>query len=175
MASGLTFFATSAPSAGFFDIMEPFSPEDPLTKLLAQARKIEARSNFTQNVVRAARQTPQDRGWLAGVRAWWMEGVNPGSKWAFAAGVTAAVTLTVAVLQMQPQTDSSSLVNHSPAVKPTKIPALKTATVPAVSDSVMPDLPAAETAWEAAYQTEALLAVEDTTKFTDSEIGFLLY
>jgi hypothetical protein len=48
--------------------MEPFSPQDPLTKLLAQARKIEARSNFTQNVVRAARQTPQDRGWLAAVR-----------------------------------------------------------------------------------------------------------
>ena len=174
MASRLSFFATSGLSAGFFDIMEPFSPEDPLTKLLAQARKIEARSNFTQNVVRAARQTPQDRGWIAGVRAWWSETMSPGSTWAFAAGVTAAVALTVAVLQMQPEAASPQMVNHPPAV-PVAVPAVKAVPEPVLAESVMPDLPAAETAWEAAYQTEALLAVEDTTKFTDSEISFLLY
>ncbi len=138
--------------------MEPFSPQDPLTKLLAQARKIEARSNFTQNVVRAARQTPQDRGWLAAVRAWW-EDVSyapAAGRWALAAGAAAAIALTFAVLQTQPES----------------VPVIveQTILVPEV-----PLLPAAETPWETAYQTEALLAVEDTTQFTDSEIGFLLY
>lgn len=137
--------------------MEPFSPQDPLTKLLAQARKIEVRSNFTQNVVRAARQTPQDHGWLAAVRAWWTEAMNPAGKWAFAAGVTAAIALTVAVLQTQPETTSQIV---------------EKAVVPV---GELPLLPAAETPWETAYQTEALLAVEDSSQFTDSEIGFLLY
>ncbi|MBL9178658.1 MAG: hypothetical protein JNM65_11390 [Verrucomicrobiaceae bacterium] len=138
--------------------MEPFSPEDPLNKLLAQARKIEARSNFTQNVMRAARQTPQDHGWLAAVRAWWAEAVNPSGKWAFAAGVAAAIVLTVAVLQTQPQS--------APQIAEKVI-------APVVEE--LPVLPAAETPWETAYQTEALLAVDDTSQFTDSEISFLLY
>lgn len=137
--------------------MEPFSPEDPLTKLLAQARKIEARSNFTQNVVRAARQTPQDRGWLAALSAWWSESVNPAGKWAFAAGVTAAIALTIAVLQTQPES--------APQV-------VEQAAAPAAE---LPLLPTADTPWETAYQTEALLALDDTSQFTDSEIGFLLY
>ncbi|MEZ5385306.1 MAG: hypothetical protein R3F13_07320 [Prosthecobacter sp.] len=139
--------------------MEPFSPQDPMTKLLAQARRIEARSNFTQNVVRAARQTPQDRGWLASLKAWW-EDVSyapAGGKWALAAGVTAAVVLSVAVLQTGQEA--------APALAETE----------AVVLPEVPLLPSAETPWETAYQTEALLAVEDTTQFTDSEIGFLLY
>lgn len=138
--------------------MEPFSPEDPLAKLLAQARRIEARSNFTQNVLRAARQTPQDSGWLATLRAWWSETVNPAGKWAFAAGVTAAIALTIAVLQTQPQS--------APHI-------VEKVVVPVVEE--LPVLPAAETPWETAYQTEALLAVDDTSQFTDSEISFLLY
>lgn len=138
--------------------MEPFSPEDPLNKLLAQARRIEARSNFTQNVMRAARQTPQDRGWLAAVRAWWAEAVNPAGKWAFAAGVTVAIVLTVAVLQTQPRS----------------VPQIAEKVIAPVVEE-LPVLPAAETPWETAYQTEALLAVDDTSQFTDSEISFLLY
>lgn len=157
MAARLSFFATFGRSGGFFDIMEPFSPEDPLAKLLAQARKIEARSNFTQNVVRTARQTPQDRGWLAALSAWWSEAVHPAGKWAFAAGVTAAIALTIAVLQTQPES--------APQV-------VEQAVAPAAE---LPLLPAADTPWETAYQTEALLALDDTSQFTDSEIGFLLY
>lgn len=154
--------------------MEPFDPQDPLTKLLAQARRIEARSNFTQNVLRAARQTPQDRGWLAALRAWWMESSASGGRWAFAAGVTAALALTVAVLQMQPETAAPQVVHHVPAPA---APASGVDAAPETSLAVsgMPDLPATESAWEASYQTAALLAVEDTTQLTDSEIGFLLY
>ena len=129
-----------------------------MTQLLAQARRIEARSNFTQNVVRAARQTPQDRGWLASIKAWWEDVTYApaAGKWALAAGVTAAIALSFAVLQMPQETAPEF------AEQPVILPEV-------------PLLPAAETPWETAYQTEALLAVEDTTQFTDSEIGFLLY
>lgn len=139
--------------------MEPFSPQDPLTKLLAQARNIEVRSNFTQNVVRAARQTPQDRGWLAALRAWWEETgwFAPQAKWSFASAVTLMAVVALALLQTPPDTTPQVVEK---AVAP---------------EAELPLLPAAETPWETAYQTEALLAVEDTTQFTDSEIGFLLY
>jgi len=139
--------------------MEPFSPQDPLTKLLAQARKIEARSNFTQNVVRAARQTPQDRGWLADLRAWWEEKgwFAPQDKWSFASAVTILAVVAFALLQTSPES--------TPQI-------VEQVVVPAAE---LPLLPAAETPWETAYQTEALLAVDDTSQFTDSEIGFLLY
>lgn len=149
--------------------MEPFDPQDPLTKLLAQARRIEARSNFTQNVLREARQTPQDRGWLAALRAWWEESSAPAAgQWAFAGGVAAALALTVAVLQMQPDTSSAPQVAEK-SVAPAAAMGAE------VEVPVLPDMPAAESAWETAYATEALLAVEDTSQFTDSEIGFLLY
>lgn len=165
MASRLKFFATSALLGGFFDIMEPFSPEDPLTKLLAQARRIEARSNFTQNVVRAARQTSQDRGWLASLRSWWedLTYAPAAGRWALAAGAAAAIALTFAVLHTQPAaTTMPQIVEQQPP------PAANVA-------EEIPLLPTAETPWETAYQTEALLAVDDTSQFTDSEIGFLLY
>lgn len=153
-------------------VMEPFDPQDPLTKLLAQARRIEARSNFTQNVLREARQTPQDRGWFAALRAWWEEGSSsaPVGRWAFAGGVAAALVLTVAVLQMQPDASSAPQVAGKSAT-----PAVAAPVVAVVEVPVLPDMPAAESAWETAYQTEELLAVEDTSQFTDSEIGFLLY
>ncbi|MFN0078307.1 MAG: hypothetical protein ACKVY0_17775 [Prosthecobacter sp.] len=136
--------------------MEPFSLQDPITKLLAQARKIEARSNFTQNVVRAARQTPQDRGWLAALRHWWEDVslATPAAKWAFATVTVAAIALALVISQIQPASEPQ-LVQQS-------VPEL-------------PLLPAAETPWEATYDTQALLAVDDTSQLTDSEIGFLLY
>ncbi len=156
--------------------MEPFDSQDPLTKLLAQARRIEARSNFTQNVLREARQTPQDRGWFAALRAWWAESSAPDGRWAFAGGVAAAIALTVAVLQTQPSATAPQMARHAP-VAPILVPAAESPLSPesGIAESGLPDLPAAESAWETAYQTEALLAVEDTTQFTDSEIGFLLY
>ncbi len=142
--------------------MEPFSPQDPIAKLLAQARKVEVRSNFAQNVARAARQTPQDRGWLAAFRSWW-EDVSfaaPAGKWAFASVTVAAIALAIVIFQTQPATEPQ-LVQQE------------------VQEMSLPDLPllptAEETPWQATYDTQALLAVDDTSQLTDSEIGFLLY
>ncbi|WP_395752616.1 hypothetical protein [Prosthecobacter sp.] len=144
--------------------MEPLSPQDPIAKLLAQARKVEVRSNFTQNVLRAARQTPQDRGWLAALRLWW-EDVSfaaPAAKWAFATVTVAALALALVIFQTQPAAETQLAHQAAPVMM------------------AAPDLPllpavAAETPWEATFDTQALLAVDDTSQLTDSEIGFLLY
>src|SRR5882672_8489776 len=45
-------------------VMDPFSPEDPVAKLLGKAKAVQPRPNFTQNVLRAVRQLPQqESGW----------------------------------------------------------------------------------------------------------------
>ena len=142
--------------------MEPLSPQDPIAKLLAQARAVEVRANFAQNVVRAARQTPQERGWRAALRIWWedVSSAAPAAKWAFATVTVAALALALVIFQTQP-TAETQLANQETPV------------------TTVPDLPllhaAAETPWEATFNTQALLAEDDTTQLTDSEIGFLLY
>ena len=142
--------------------MEPLSPQDPIAKLLAQARAVEVRTHFAQNVVRAARQTPQDRGWLAALRTWW-EDVSfaaPAAKWAFATVTVATLALALVIFQTQPAAKTQLAKQETPVM-------------------ALPDLPllpaAAETPWEATFDTQALLAVDDTSQLTDSEIGFLLY
>jgi negative regulator of sigma E activity len=142
--------------------MEPLSPQDPIAKLLAQARKVEMRSNFAQNVARAARQTPQEHGWLAALRHWWedVSFATPVGKWAFATVTVAALALAMIIFQTQPATEQQVAQQEAPAM----------------SVSYLPLLPeAAETPWEATFDTQALLAVDDTSQLTDSEIGFLLY
>lgn len=143
--------------------MEPLSPQDPVAKLLAQARAVEVRANFAQNVVRAARQTPQDRGWFAALRSWW-EDVTlaaPAAKWAFASVSIAALALALVIFQTQP----ASEVQLAQKAVPETTPAADLPLLPAT----------AETPWEATFDTQALLAVDDTSQLTDSEIGFLLY
>lgn len=163
MAARLNFFATFGRPSGFFDIMEPLSPQDPIAKLLAQARTVEVRPNFTQNVVRAARQTPQDRGWLAALKNWWedVSSAAPAGKWVFATVAVVAVALAVVIFQTQPGSELHLAKQEQ--------------VVPATNLADLPLLPEAETPWEATFDTQALLAVDDTSQFTDSEISFLLY
>jgi len=142
--------------------MEPLSPQDPIAKLLAQARSVEVRANFAQNVARAARQTPQDRGWLAALRPWW-EDVSfaaPAAKWAFATVTVAAMALALVIFQTQPAAETQLAKQEVPAMAAPDL-------------TLLPE--AAETPWEATFDTQALLAVDDTSQLTDSEIGFLLY
>jgi hypothetical protein len=142
--------------------MEPLSPQDPIAKLLAQARSVEVRANFAQNVARAARQTPQDRGWLAALRTWW-EDVSfaaPAAKWAFATVTVAAMALALVIFQTQPAAETQLARQDVPVMAAPDL-------------TLLPE--AAETPWEATFDTQALLAVDDTSQLTDSEIGFLLY
>lgn len=139
--------------------MEPLSPQDPLRQLLQQARDVQVRPNFTQNVVRLARQTPQERGWLASLKAWWQENTALGGL-SLAGGAAAALAL--AFVFMQPEQPASIALAPVPQ------------TAPVLLDET--PLPAeTEAAWESSLHTEALLAVEDSSQLTDSEISFLLY
>ncbi|MBB5037777.1 hypothetical protein [Prosthecobacter dejongeii] len=142
--------------------MEPLTPNDPLWKVLGQAKPVEPRPNFTQNVVRLARQTPQERGWLAQMQAWWQEkeGASIGLTWA----AVAAVVLLTTTLVYQPTASS-------PQVAQTAAP---TAEATAVEND-FPLVPEFETEWKNLEQVGDLLAVHDTSLLTDSEINVLLY
>lgn len=143
--------------------MEPFSHQDPIRKLLDQSREVNVRPNFTQNVVRAARQTPQERGWLAGLRSWWSENPAKGGL-ALASGAAAAVMLAFAWMPDQPAAGPTLVMVPDP---------VQVDNISFVDE--MPLLPTAEAAWQGSMETESLLAVEDTSLLTDSDISYLLY
>jgi len=82
----------------------PASPDDPLWKLLGEARKVEVRGNFTANVLRAARNTPQDKGCLASLLARCMES---SVSWLRPAMALALVALITGVVWLPQQADTS--------------------------------------------------------------------
>lgn len=140
--------------------MEPLEPNGPLWKLLGKAKPVEPRPNFTQNVLRAARQTPQSRGWWARLTEWFQD--SPSTLSRAAIGVMAAVALTV-VLAAQFRT------SDTPATMVAQ-PLLPTASIVAEAP-----LLAVESQLESVDEVSMLLALEDTSTLTDSEINFLLY
>lgn len=151
--------------------MDPLEPNDPLWKLLGKSRAVEPRPNFTQNVLRAARQTPQTRGWWAGVREWFADYSSATPR--FAVGVAAAAVLVVSVIsQIRPSVTAPELAGKEmvPA-KPAEVPARQISALSAVETPLV----AVETQLENIDQVSALLALEDTSSLTDSEISFLLY
>jgi hypothetical protein len=143
--------------------MEPLTPNDPLWNLLGKARHAEPRPDFVQNVVRAARQTPQDLGWLAGIRAWWhqRDSAAAGLAWAAAAVITllgiSLVGTPSAETTAAPQAAVRSAVQE---------PVLN------VDDFLVPEF---ETEWKNLETMGDLLVVHDTSQFTDREIQLLLY
>lgn len=140
--------------------MEPLDPNDPLWKLLGKARPVEPRSNFTQNVLRAARQTQQTRGWWAMLLGRLQD--NSASLPRVMVGAAAALALAALV----------TLQLRTPDTPPVVVQ--KTVTPAAVTVAEPPIL-AVETQLESIDQVSALLALEDTSTLTDSEINFLLY
>ena len=145
--------------------MEPLEPNDPLWKVLGKARPVEPRSNFTQNVLRAARQTPQTRGWWAGLAQWLSDNPPALSRVALGAA-TAAVVVALAVMQFR---------TASPSSDPTGIASVSTSPASWSTTVAEPPLLAVETQLESVDQMSVLLALEDTSTLTDSEINFLLY
>ena len=144
--------------------MEPLPPNDPLWNLLGKTRPVEPRPNFVQNVVRAARQTPQDRGLVAWLKGWWRgERHSPVTL----AWVTAAVVLVVGVLSISLSPVDSVPQVAAPSAKPVVEEVLVTE-----ADFLVPEF---ETQWEGLTQMGDLVAVQDTSELTDSEIRMLLY
>lgn len=143
--------------------MEPLTPNDPLWKLLGQSKQVQPRPNFVQNVLREARQTPQERGWLARVSGWWQprEGLPGGLAWAAVAMV--AVSLVATFQMSEPSQTTAEMAAISPA------------TEAVVTETDFPLTPEFETEWKSLEQMGDLLAVQDTSQFTDTEINLLLY
>lgn len=145
--------------------MEPLEPNDPLWKLLGKARPVEPRGNFTQNVLRAVRNVPQDHGWLAQTRAtladWWAIWQRP----ALLSAATAVLAL-VAVIVLQPETSTPPVAAVAPSA----------ALTPALADDdmalIVDDFELPLTGLD---HMDALVAMDDTTALTDTEIAYLLY
>lgn len=162
--------------------MEPFSPQDPISKLLDRSGPIEPRGNFTQNVLREARQTPQDRGWLAAFRAWMTE--SPSAVPAFRMTAAAAIVTICAIAWWNnpgaaglplPSAPTVAEAPTAPVVTPEPAPTqVATVEESAVLDEV-PLLPEVEMQWQNLDHLDALLAVEDTSVLSDRQIAFFLY
>ncbi|SKA99272.1 hypothetical protein SAMN02745166_02889 [Prosthecobacter debontii] len=166
--------------------MEPLSPNDPLWKVLGQTKRVEVRPNFTQNVVRMARQTPQDRGWLARLKSWWQEKqeVGTAATWTWAAAA-AAIALTASAVLFTPAASEESSANLAAVTNPAPVPISRAeiasvekaepASTVATAEVDFPLMPGFETEWQNLEQMGDLLAVHDTSLLTDSEINLLFY
>lgn len=147
--------------------MNPLEPNDPLWNLLGKARKVEVRGNFVQNVVRAARQEPQTRSVWQRAREW-MEQARAAVWFRPALVATAVVVAAVALWNpAAPQTETLAQV-------PAASPASET-----ISTEDMELLKLAESLptmpLDSVNQMDVLLAMDDTSALTDTEIAFLLY
>lgn len=144
--------------------MEPLSPNDPLWNLLGKTKPVELRPNFVQNVVRAARQTPQERGMIAWLKGWWQDQESAPALVAWSA--VAAVALLSLTVTFTPEASTPQVAMPS-AVKPATEEVLVTE-----ADFLVPEF---ETQWENLTQMGDLVAVQDTSELTDREIRMLLY
>ncbi len=142
--------------------MEPLDPNDPLWNLLGRSRRIEARPNFSQNVLRRARQIPQEHGWLARLRGWWSESEarSAGLAWAAAA----AIALAAGAVLLLPVGSGTQVAQEAPV----EVPAL-------LLEADFPLVDGYETQWQNLEQMGDLLAVQDSALLTDREIHLLLY
>jgi len=141
--------------------MEPLTPNDPLWNLLGKTKPVEPRPNFVPNVVRAARQTPQEHGWLASLKAWWQERELSHAPFAWAAAAVialAGISLTFAPLDDAPQVATQPFVSSEAVLSE--------------ADFLVPEF---ETEWKNLETMGDLLAVQDTSQLTDREIHMLLY
>lgn len=141
--------------------MDPLEPNDPLWKVLGKAKPVEPRPNFTQNVLRAARQIPQTRGWWAVVSGWFSDHSTSLPRMALVAAA-ALVLGAFVTFQFRSEQSPPSVVFTSASVAPAETVA-------------EPPILAVETQLESIEQVGALLALEDTSTLTDREINFLLY
>lgn len=145
--------------------MEPLSPNDPLWKLLGQSRPVEPRSNFTANVMREVRNTPQETGWWARVSeefSLWLASLR---RPALIGAAAFAVVALLAIVLDKPMPTSTDVAVSTPALTIQSLADEEMALI--ANDSSLP--------FENLDHMEALVAMDDTSSLTDSEIAFLLY
>lgn len=137
--------------------MEPFSPQDPLGKLLGQARPVEPRPNFTQNVLRAVRQLPQRMSLRERLAEWCASLSRPAL-----AGACAVVA--AGLLAFQTVRDGNRI--DGPLNRDGKSVA---------ADEVSGGEADVAATLENMNQLSTLLAQTDARAMTDTEVAFLVY
>ena len=148
--------------------MEPFSPQDPLHKLLGQAKNVEPRPNFTQNVLRTVRQLPQRESAWERVSAWFGGFGLP--RVALAGGLALLVT-TAIVLVNQPR---HAEVTGSLVVQTKSTPTKQSALTKAVAQDHAEEIDFAQEL-DSMNQLTMVLAQQDTTTLSDADLALLLY
>jgi hypothetical protein len=152
--------------------MEPFSKDDPLHKLLGKSRVAEPRPNFTQNVLRAVRQEPQRVGFWERCRAWL--GEESGFRKLNHGILAVATVLTLSLLlwkQPGPPTGNPSDVARTST-------SAGTSSSPAAVETAAADMPVeavVASELETLDHLSVMLAQQNTSAMTDSEIASLLY
>jgi hypothetical protein len=157
----------------YFDDMEPLSNHDPIHKLLGKARAVEPRPNFTQNVLRAIRQTPQTVSLWERVSAW-LGGF--GMPRVALAGAMAAVAVGLIVMAMQkPEPQTSVVAEKKPTAAPSSVapPALHEVSAAMILAATAP-LPEAKEP-ELVDPMGVLLVEQDTSALTNSDLALLAY
>lgn len=151
--------------------MEPFSKEDPLHTLLGKRRPVEPRPNFTQNVLREARQTPQHLSFWERFTGWLRESSGGRVLWQ-GASVAAAVTLALLVFR-----DSGSPPEgvHPVATANSEATLTSPGTEGTASPAVLPVETVVVAELEELDELSVLLAQENTSALSDSDMLALLY
>jgi hypothetical protein len=150
--------------------MEPFSKDDPLHKLLGKGRVVEPRSNFTQNVLRAVRQEPQRLGFWERCRVWL--GENGGARTLCRGAVAAVAVLTLSLVvwkQAGNQSGDSMDIVSAPGMSKASVKAVDATTAEMPVEAVV----ASEL--DTLDHLSVMLAQQDTSALTDSEIASFLY
>lgn len=138
--------------------MEPFSPQDPVGKLLGHARRVEPRPNFTQDVLRAVRQLPQRVSLRERFVEWCASLSRPAL--AGACAVVAAGLVALQTVRHEHRTDN-------PPSRPDK----SVASVEGISQGETD----VATTLDNMDQLSSLLAHTDARTMTDTEVAFLVY
>ena len=127
---------------------------------MGNARPVVPRPNFTQNVLRAVRQETQMTGWQVRVGQWLAAWRRP------LAGAVATTLLLV-----------TTLVLHQSRVTPAPEVAVNRSSTSAVIDAEMAAIADEDVSAPLASldHMDALVAMEDTSSLTDTELQFLLY
>lgn len=152
--------------------MEPLSPNDPLLALLRKAKPVEPRPDFTQNVMRAMRQTPQKVGFWERVQNWFPHAFSP--RMAFAFAVVAVIGMVLSEW-LQPAQEALVMVQNQPEVS--HLPAVVDEMLFSVTEqaATLENSVAQGQDYSDMDPMGLLLVQEDTSALTDSEIALLVY
>ncbi|MCB1209079.1 MAG: hypothetical protein KDK97_07115 [Verrucomicrobiales bacterium] len=173
---------------------DPLPPEDDLWKLLGQSRSVDVRPNFVANVVREARQTPQERGFWAQMRGWLTDAFEAPGAGLRVAGLAAVLTIAgvvTGVMLRDSGTDAAAgsavaLQKTTPAVPPTTVAVdplehLLGTDWALLTEASVASTPVTDTKVAAATKADkldarwsALLAIENTSTLSDGELALLV-